>query len=124
MSDHLEGQMDLLAWQPPASRREDPMTSHLAASKAELGASAGRLAVLGQLMLGSQTDFEIAAALNRQQTSAGKRRGELRDHGLVEAVKDGDDPATRPAPSGAAAIVWQITALGRAYYAEHMKAAA
>lgn len=55
------------------------------------------------------TDFELAALMNRQQTSAGKRRGELRDLGYVT-----DSGQRRPAPSGARAIVWQITDAGRA----------
>jgi hypothetical protein len=53
------------------------------------------------------TDFELAARLSRQQTSSGKRRGELRDLGLVA-----DTGRRRPAPSGSAAIVWAITPLG------------
>jgi hypothetical protein len=30
------------------------------------------------------TDFELGAMVGRQQTSAGKRRGELRDLGYIE----------------------------------------
>jgi len=47
--------------------------------------------------------------MGRQQTSAGKRRGELRDAGYIE-----DGLMRRPAPSGSMAIVWCITAKGRA----------
>lgn len=54
------------------------------------------------------TDFELATLMHRQQTSAGKRRGELRDLGLIEQTDE-----RRPAPSGAASIVWKITAEGR-----------
>lgn len=50
------------------------------------------------------TDFELAEVMGRQQTSAGKRRGELRDLGLVC-----DSGLRRDAPSGSAAIVWRIT---------------
>lgn len=124
MMNNLD-QPDLLAWQPPASRHGDPMTSHLAATRAELGASAGRIAVLTQLLLGPQTDFEIAEAIGRQQTSAGKRRGELRDHGLVDNYRDGrGEDITRPAPSGAQALVWQITEAGRAFLLKHDRRAA
>ena len=54
------------------------------------------------------TDFELAKLMGRQQTSAGKRRGELRDMGLLE-----DSDTRRPAPSGSQAIVWVITPKGR-----------
>jgi hypothetical protein len=54
------------------------------------------------------TDFELAALMSRQQTSVGKRRGELRDLGLIE-----DSNTARPAPSGALAIVWRLTEAGR-----------
>jgi hypothetical protein len=53
------------------------------------------------------TDFELAANLNRQQTSVGKRRGELRDLGLIYATS-----VRRLAPSGSAAIVWALTYKG------------
>lgn len=53
------------------------------------------------------TDFELADYMGRQQTSVGKRRGELRDHGYVE-----ETPIRRPAPSGSSAIVWGITTHG------------
>jgi hypothetical protein len=46
--------------------------------------------------------------MSRQQTSVGKRRGELRDLGLIE-----DSNTARPAPSGALAIVWRLTEAGR-----------
>ncbi len=56
---------------------------------------------------GGLTDFELADLMNRQQTSAGKRRGELRDNDLIE-----DTGERRATPSGARAIVWAITKLG------------
>ena len=48
------------------------------------------------------TDFELADLTGLAQTSIGKRRGELRDRGLVE-----DSGERRPSPSGSAAIVWR-----------------
>lgn len=54
------------------------------------------------------TDFALASLMERQQTSVGKRRGELRDWGLVE-----DRGTRRPSPSGSPAIVWRITERGR-----------
>jgi len=57
------------------------------------------------------TDFELAAIMGKQQTSVGKRRLELCHIGFVE-----DAGFTRPAPSGASAIVWSITGLGLLAY--------
>lgn len=59
------------------------------------------------------TDFELGDLMDRQQTSAGKRRGELRDIGLIE-----DGALRRAAPSGSLAIVWVITALGKRVWLE------
>ncbi len=56
---------------------------------------------------GGLTDFELGDLMKRQQTSAGKRRGELRDNGLIE-----DTGERRTAPSGARAIVWAVTQRG------------
>ena len=52
-------------------------------------------------------DFRLAELVGRQQTSAGKRRGELVALGLI--AKTGQRAT---APSGAAVIVWQITNAG------------
>jgi hypothetical protein len=60
------------------------------------------------------TDFELGDLMGRQQTSAGKRRGELRDIGLIAA----HPTLRRPAPSGSPAIVWVITALGQRVWKE------
>jgi hypothetical protein len=59
------------------------------------------------------TDYELAERMIRQQNSAGKRRGELRDLGLIE-----ESPNRRPAPSGSPTIVWVITENGRRVYQE------
>lgn len=53
------------------------------------------------------TDFELGDLIGRGQTSAGKRRLELQRIGLVEFAND-----HRPAPSGAMARVWKLTAAG------------
>lgn len=85
-------------------RRTDPATSEAAAEDAIAHAGTHRRRVLEEL--GScpdgLTDFELAERLGLQQTSAGKRRGELRDAGLVY-----DSGIKRPAPSGSLAIVWK-----------------
>ena len=96
----------------PAARPTDPATSAAAAADAKVSAGSMRLAVLTWLDRAQEhgmTDFELADATGRQQTSIGKRRGELRDAGLV-----GDSGRTRPSPSGSKAVVWTITDLGRA----------
>jgi hypothetical protein len=103
-------QLDLLDALPLA-RRTDPETSHGAADRMAPLARADRVKVLlahyGRPC--GLTDFELAASLERQQTSVGKRRGELRDAGYIEATE-----IRRPAPSGSAAIVWRITEAGMA----------
>jgi hypothetical protein len=99
----------------PGARPTDPETSHLAANKTPLLRADDRRAAL--LIHASRpdglTDFELAALMGRQQTSAGKRRGELRDAGMIA-----DTTRRRPAPSGSSAIVWSITAYGQAIVAQ------
>jgi hypothetical protein len=96
---------------PPAYRATDPETAVAAglARPVSRGTDRARALLALDAEPAGLTDFELAARLNRQQTSAGKRRGELRALGLVDATG-----RRRPAPSGAAAIVWAITAEGRA----------
>lgn len=53
------------------------------------------------------TDFELAEIMGRQQTSVGKRRGELARAGLIVGTTQ-----RRPSPSGSPAIVWRITPQG------------
>jgi hypothetical protein len=87
-----------------AVRHTDPETSRAAATDAAANAHTHRNRVLVALRdagADGLTDFELADRLGLQQTSAGKRRGELRDAGLVV-----DSGRKRPAPSGSAAIVW------------------
>jgi len=84
------------------------------------------LAALAQAGETGLTDFELAAVTGVQQTSIGKRRKELVDHGLVASVLDPatGKPATRPSPSGAPSMVWAATpeGIGRALNA-HLDAA-
>jgi DNA-binding transcriptional ArsR family regulator len=88
----------------PMARRSDPVTSWDAAADASRKADTHRARVLATLRAHRDglTDFELADLLGLQQTSAGKRRGELRDQGLVI-----DSGRRRPAPSGSLAIVWR-----------------
>ena len=95
----------------PGARRTDPETSHLAADLYPKLRSRDRREALFAHFLSSRsgmTDFELGDAIGRQQTSAGKRRGELRDMGLIEATQE-----RRPAPSGSPTIVWRITEEGK-----------
>jgi hypothetical protein len=96
----------------PNVRLTDPDTSLAAGAQARITAGTLRawaLSCLGQAGDVGLTDFELADWTGRQQTSIGKRRGELRDAGYVE-----DSGKRRPAPSGAPAIVWQLTPAGEA----------
>lgn len=101
---------DLFSFAQRSVRASDPSTSSRAAFSHLTTRATDRrvaLAIHAQEPSGL-TDFELAELMRRQQTSAGKRRGELRDLGLIEATQE-----RRPAPSGSAAIVWRITELGR-----------
>lgn len=102
---------DFPNWFPaPAARASDPVTSHQAAQRVTRTAASDRALVLRihQQYTSGLTDFELAEMAGRQQTSLGKRRGELRDLGLIR-----DSGLKRPAPSGALAVVWVITDDGR-----------
>jgi DNA-binding transcriptional ArsR family regulator len=86
------------------ARATDPDTSHAAAADAAVNAATHRARALAELRAAGclgLTDFELADRTGLQQTSIGKRRGELRDAGLVR-----DSGQRRPSPSGSAAIVW------------------
>lgn len=96
---------DQAPFRPEAAvRRTDPDTSQAAAlTHAEIRRR-DRERVLAALRDAGDrglTDYELADKVDRQQNSAGKRRGELRDAGLVR-----DSGRRRKAPSGSLAIVW------------------
>lgn len=95
----MNAQLDLLSM----ARQSDPDTSHAAARDAAPNAQTNRALALRLLRdhPNGLTDFELAALTGLQQTSIGKRRGELRDAGLVY-----DTGERRPSPSGSKAIVW------------------
>ena len=104
-----------------AARTTDPETSHLAAIYVMPNVEAHRARVLSALVAAGPsglTDFELEAVVGIKQTSCGKRRGELRDAGLVEALSVPDDhpsgrrPVRRLAPSGAPSQVWVVTEAG------------
>lgn len=89
----------------PNARATDPDTSHRAAQRKRLTVDKDRAAVLSVHAENPKglTDFELAEIMGRQQTSVGKRRGELRDAGYIE-----DSGFRRPSPSGSSAIVWRL----------------
>jgi hypothetical protein len=93
------------------ARRTDPDTSHAAARRTPglRAADRRRVLLVHAAYPRGLTDFELGVLVGRQQTSAGKRRGELRDEGYIE-----DSGLRRAAPSGASAIVWRITPSGEA----------
>lgn len=104
------------------ARNTDPETSHGAAAKASRNKAAGQrlaLAALYQAGDNGLTDFELADITGWQQTSIGKRRGELRDDLLVEAVTQPDPrtgaprPVKRKSPTNTPSQVWAITPAGR-----------
>jgi hypothetical protein len=95
------------------ARTTDPETSHEAAEINHAVRRRDRWEVLRTHYDHAQqglTDFELANITRRQQTSVGKRRGELRDLNLIEQTD-----MRRPSPSGATAIVWRITDAGRQF---------
>jgi len=100
----------LLDWTPPNVRMSDPDTSRKAAARAPSLRAHDRRQALAAHRAHPEglTDFELGDLIGRQQTSAGKRRGELRDLGLVR-----DSGARRASPSGSSAIVWMITEAGK-----------
>lgn len=123
MSDGLN-QLSLLEWEQPGARNRDPSTALDAANSAAKWAHKGRLDVLIALYERPMTDHELGAKLGRPQTSAGKRRGECRDAGYVEIALDGKgNEVKRPSPTGSLALVWQLTAAGRAFFEQHQRAA-
>jgi len=102
---------DLFTWEASANARNtDPETSHQAAAASPALRTLDRRQVLALHAAHpcGLTDFELAALAERQQTSFGKRRGELRDAGMIE-----ETPLRRRAPSGSPAIVWRITPYGK-----------
>jgi hypothetical protein len=89
----------------PVARSSDPSTSWQAAEIAEINAGTNRALALEALRAAGAaglTDFQLAEITGVQQTSIGKRRGELVRMGLVVGTGE-----TRPSPSGSPALVWR-----------------
>jgi len=99
------------------ARLTDPETSWAAAADALQNADTNRAIALRALRAHPDglTDFELADMTGIAQTSIGKRRGELRDQGLVEYAG-----IKRPAPSGSMSRVWKaVTAPATAQLFPH-----
>lgn len=99
----------------PTHRRADHPTA-IDASKIPRNTDRALVLDAHQQHPGGLTDFELAALLGRQQTSVGKRRGELVNAGLIIATT-----RRRKSPSGSPAIVWQITPAGQSTHLEGEK---
>ena len=85
------------------ARTTDPDTSHLAAQTASVRGPNQRIKVWDALnFLGEATDFELSEYLGILRSSAGKRRQELTELGLVEPTD-----FRRPTDTGAMSIVWR-----------------
>jgi len=85
------------------ARTTDPDTSHSAAKSASVRGPNQRIKVWDALnFLGEATDFELSEYLGILRSSAGKRRQELTELGLVEATD-----FRRPTDTGAMSIVWR-----------------
>lgn len=88
----------------PRARTSDPDTSHLAAAKDRTSDQERALTILRQHPAGL-TDDALAVLMDRRPTSAGKRRLELLERGLVERTNE-----RRPTRTGSTAIVWRAVA--------------
>lgn len=110
----MDGQLALDMTAGPKYRSSDPATSRDAAVIAMETAANLRdrcLRALREAGPAGLDDFALAAAVGRQQTSAGKRRLELLRVGLVApriVQNDRGDwvQERRLAPSGAPTLVW------------------
>lgn len=102
----MSDQLDLFE---PQARHTNPETSHEAAAAVGPRAQRDRDRVLDALRtFGALTDFELALAINSQQTSCGVRRGELVRAGLVRASTIDGVKVRRPSPSGSPCQVWEL----------------
>jgi len=101
------------------ARNTDPDTSHAAAKTITPDRQRAAHTLILELLAahGPLSDFRLAFLMGSKQTSAGVRRGELRDAGLVEA-----HDRAGVSDTGSACIRWALTATGRE--AAHQEAAA
>ena len=89
------------------SRHTDPETAHIAAGANEDIRGTQRIAVMAHYRergITGSTDYEPGEKLCILRTSAGKRRKELCEAGLIV-----DSGTRRPTDTGSTAIVWLAT---------------
>jgi hypothetical protein len=99
------------------ARKTDPITSFIAANGNVEGKAKDRIRALLAIdeSINGLTDFELAEVTGSQQTSIGKRRGELT--GIVKGKQVDiayveNSGMRRPSPTGSPSIVWQCTERG------------
>lgn len=97
--------------------RADDIDTAVGASITALHSKASnqRLALMALYAAGENglNDFELEDVTGVQQASIGKRRGELRDKGLVRRASDeAGNALSRPSHEGNPSAVWCLTAAG------------
>ena len=100
----------------PATRGTDPLTSHLAAYRAEVVQATIRVRVIRIHLAhpAGLTDDELRLEMGsdiKNDSSHRKRRNELEQEGYLE-----DSGTRRLTRTGSLAIVWRITNKGRRYF--------
>lgn len=88
------------------ARNTDPATSHIAAQGGRKSRGTQRIKVynyFGECKGQGSTDYEMKLVLHFTESSARKRRQELRDDGLII-----DSGRRRPTNTGYPAIVWVL----------------
>lgn len=94
---------------PPMARRRDPMTSHVAASRAQVFAGSHADRILAALKLhGPRTAHELEHLIGLTVVQIDRRVAELRRIGRLTVCTDaGGTPMTRATPSGGESTVWE-----------------
>lgn len=90
---------------PPRARRDDPVTSQLAAQQAKQLAHDHRTKILDALAVRDGTIYELAAATGLTHVQVARRMPELQDAKRARLKPD----ETRDSPSGRACRVWEIS---------------
>ncbi len=93
-------------------RKNDLDTCREAAADALPHVRKNQMLALRLIATAPRTDYELEAATGIQQTSIGKRRGELYQAGLVAPQTIDGVKIRRPGPSGSMCTVWSITGTG------------
>lgn len=103
-----------------SARATDDVTSVIAAENASRRVPFGRMLALKLHYDHPEglTDFELAELSGWQQTSIGKRRGDLMNPEYFDPPLIEKTGLTRPSPTGSPARVWRITEAGINYYAK------